>query len=975
VSKKSPTAQRLPGQSGSGRYIFGYAGNSIRKHKSRSISLLLSVVIGVALVASVFVWTDTGTRVAVDDYFSDNLFQFSIQQRYETPVDPSRVFAVKTWVEAHDIVQSSYVVNHSVALLGVTGMNDSHAYLPYPYALNIKDAEVFFVDQTFLSAVQSKFLFNGSFIVEPGKCLVSRRVVEDAQNILNLSLTIGSALDIAVAQLYDNPTTIGDVNRLNITGLQVAGIYELPVSDSVLYGAFSPLSRPNYPGSGYELVFGWNDGIIMARSQLNASQLNTMVSNGRSNGRTLPKLLVRLNSERVLAYGLNQVVDTLRTFKAQLEVAFLGKVDVAGERQLIYLGQYIEAYQSRQTLGVLVMPVVVLSVFLTTFATNIFLSGRRAEVAILRARGASFRQLYAAFLLEFLAIGVIAEFLGMFISLFIGCLIPSSFAFLEFDLAVFLRFFAVVRLQPYVWLVAALACLIPPLVFTMIYVRSFLRTEIYQAMVGIRPPGESDIGVTILYFVGCLALLILFFVAVFSLPATPGVAILQFIYGVAIWVLLCDSGSRIVRRAVAGVTRVFRPVFGEKTSLFVKSMRTRRERIIPLLLILTLTFSVTIYSVVEAQTVDNSAHRQIDYFIGADLRVQSELVPSSRVSEIAAVPGVAEATELVRTSAVIGTTQIELIGIDSAKYLEIGHWDASGMVGDDLATVFNRFNNDPYGIIFPATFAERLGLVVGDTAALFVYDQKSSWVDDRSFTITGLGHSAPGLGYFDPNDPTRPPDATSGFQFQEWSVFAFVHLSYLQGFNNMNDSQLFLASLKADADVSQVQQDVMALGFPTGVYSPATFSLEQAYPDGYLFNRGVISILSVGFLACLSISIIALTLFVGVIVAERKTEYAIMRAVGGTRRQIIAIVIGEFTGLILTSFIASVLLGAVFSWVLMDVLLNLFPFPYVVPFIIVPPYLLLLLILVTVIAAMIVGTYIPARRAGRTNVGRVLRNL
>jgi ABC-type antimicrobial peptide transport system permease subunit len=975
VNEKSSAAERRGGQSGSGWYVLSYAGNSIRKHKSRSLSLLLGVLIGVALVASVFVWTDTGTRVAIDDYFSDNLFQFSAQQRYEFPVDSGRVFAVKAWVDARDITESSYVVYHSVGLLGVASMNNAHPYLPYPYSLNIKDAEVFFADDTFLSAIRTKFVFNGTFAVQPGQCLVSQGVVDDARNVLNLTLTIGSYLDIAVAQVYpDNPSTIGDLNRLNITALRIGGIYELPVFDSVLYNAFPPSSRPNYPASGYELVFGWNDGIVLARSQLNESQLDTLASNGRSNGRTFPKLLMRLNSAKVLAYGLNQVAGIVRGFKAQLEVAFQGKVDVTGERQVIYLEQYIEAYQSRQTLGVLVMPVVVLSVFLTTFATNIFLSGRRAEVAILRARGASFRQLYAAFLLEFIVIGILAEFLGVFLSLFVGCLIPSSSAFLQFDFAVFFRFFAVVRLQPYVWLVAGLACLVPPLVFTMIYVRSFLRTEIYQAMVGISPPGESDIGVTILYFIGCLSLLALFLVSVLMLPATPSVAILQFIYAVAIWVLLSDSGSRVVRRGVAGITRVFRPVFGEKTSLFVKSMRTRRERIIPLLLILTLTFSVTIFSVVEAQTVDNNANRQIDYFIGADLRVKSDWVPSSRVSEIAAVPGVAEATTLVRTYAVIGTTSLVLIGIDNGTFPVIGHWDLSSMLGDDPATVFSRFKTDQYSIIFPATFAEQLGLTVGGQPAMFVYDQNSILVDDRAFTIVGLGHSAPGLGYFDPEDPARPPDVTSGFQFQESKIFALVHLSYLESFNITN-SQLFLASLESNADVNQVQQDIMALGFPTAVYSPTTFSLEEAYPDGYLFNRGVISILSIGFLACLSISIIALTLFVGVIVAERQTEYAIMRAVGGTRRQIIAVVVGEFIGLILTSFIASVLLGGVFSWLLMNVLLDLFPFPYVIPFVIVPPWLLLLFILVTVIAAMAVGTYIPARRAGRTNVGRVLRNL
>jgi ABC-type antimicrobial peptide transport system permease subunit len=205
-------------------------------------------------------------------------------------------------------------------------------------------------------------------------------------------------------------------------------------------------------------------------------------------------------------------------------------------------------------------------------------------------------------------------------------------------------------------------------------------------------------------------------------------------------------------------------------------------------------------------------------------------------------------------------------------------------------------------------------------------------------------------------------------------VFALVNIQYLQNLN-VSETTLFFASQQEGADTEEITEDIRSIGFANQIYSPFTFSVEEAYPEGYLFNKGIISILSIGFLACLSISLIALTLFVGVIVAERQTEYAIMRAVGGTRRQIVSVVVGEFFGLIITSFLVSIVLGSVFSWFLMFVLLNLFPYPYVVPFPLTLPWLLLLMVLGVVIIGMIIGTYVPARRAGRTEVGRVLRNL
>ncbi len=955
---------------GSRRYIASYVGNSIRKHKTRSLSLLLGIVIGVCLVASVFVWTDTGTRVAIDDYFDDNIFQYNVIQRFEYPVDTQMIFSVQSWFMSQSVYEASYVIYQSIGILDGTNRPASDFYYPYPYENNVKDLQTFFVDPSFLTRVESKFNYTGSFSVQPGQCIVSSRVVRDAEQILNQTIEIGNPIDVAVASMHDEPSTIGEIARFNITNVQVVGIYNLPAEDTVLYGTFSGTGRTNYPGSGLENVFGWNDGIIFHYEQLDTGQRDVLTTNA-----IFPRLMVRLNPAEVLAFGLERAPVIIYNVRLQAETAFQGDLIIGGERQLLYLAQYIAAYRSRQTMAVLVAPVIILSIFLTTFATNIFLSGRRSEVAILRARGASFRQLYAAFIMEFIVIATIALFLGMFLSLFVGSLIPSSTGFLIFDLNIFLEFFSVVRLEPLTWLIGIISCIIPPLVFTLIYVRSFLRTEIYQAMVGINPPGESDLLAISFYFIICMILLGAFIYAVLFFPATPMVAILQFIYAVVIWTLLSDAGSRIVRRGVAGLTRGFRSVFGEKAFIFEKSMRTRRERIVPLLLILTLTFSVTVFAVVEAYTVQDNANRQIEYFIGADVRVESGWVPSTRVLEILQVPGVESATPLVRTWGEIASISFAIYGIDTEAYGDIGHWDSSSFVGEAPATVLSRLRDTPTGVVIPRTMAERLGQGVGNNIGIRVYDQGGGGlVQDALFNIVGVGQSAPGLGYFDPDDPIRPPDTTNGFQFQAASQYAFVNLSYLTSLN-MTNTQLILTQINGDTQIDNVKSDISGLGFPTGIYSPTTFSLEEAYPDGYLFNRGVVSILSIGFLACLLISIIALTLFVGVIVSERQTEYAIMRAVGSTRRQIVSIVFGEFMGLILTSFLVALALGFAFSWLLMNVLLSLFPFPFVVPFYLAVPIFVLIIVLGIVIVGMSIGTYVPARRAGRINVGRALRNL
>ncbi|MFX1475619.1 MAG: ABC transporter permease, partial [Promethearchaeota archaeon] len=826
MSGKSSSTTPLVGQTGSGWYVVSYVGGSVRKHKMRTLSLLLGVVIGVALVASVFVWTDTGTRVAIDDYFEDNIFQFSVQPIHTNP--PS-ISAIQTWARAQYLTESSYIVHSTYGFLGIGDMNDSAPYMPasapYPYSYDIKDAEVLFVSNDLLAVIEKKSNVTGSFSVEPDQCLVSERLIEDAYDILNITIGLGDTIDFALAQSYSvnpYPATLGEINRLNLTGIEVVGIYSIEPEDKVLYNAFSGRQRRNYPSSGEERVFGWNDGIIMSRDQPEVD-LEVFTSSVMQ-----PKLLIRADPEEALTAGIENVPQLLLNYKLLMEVDFLNNVAVGGERQIVYLAQYIQAYQSRRTMGVLVAPVIVLSVFLTTFATNIFLSGRRAEVAILRARGASFRQLYAAFILEFIVIGIIGLVLGTMLSLLIGCLIPASTGFLQFDLSIFFRFLAVVRLQPLTWLISFIACLIPPLVFSMIYVRSFLRTEIYQALTGITPVGESDIGVTVMYLIGCIVFLVLFIFLIFLLPSSPSVAVVQFVYAVIIWVFLCDSGSRVVRRGIAGISRLLRPLFGEKTSIFVKSMRTRRTRIVPLLLILTFTFSITVFSVVEAQTVQDNAYRQLEYFIGADLRIESGPVPINRSLEIAAVPGVEDVMPVIRTYSVLGTYSINLIGINVDQYASIGNWDPSSMIGEGYDIVLERLKTQSNGIIFPSTLAERLQRGVGGEVAIDLYI--GSDIYTRGFKIVGLGHSAPGLGYFDFADPSRPIDQTDGaggFSFQEGAVFGLINMQYLQNLN-VSETSLFFASQQDGADTEVIMDNIRSIGFATRIYSPFTFSVEEA---------------------------------------------------------------------------------------------------------------------------------------------------
>ena len=60
-------------------WAIGYALTSLKTFKVRNMGIALILAISVAIPTTVFAWTDTGTRLAVEDYFDNNAYQFSVQ--------------------------------------------------------------------------------------------------------------------------------------------------------------------------------------------------------------------------------------------------------------------------------------------------------------------------------------------------------------------------------------------------------------------------------------------------------------------------------------------------------------------------------------------------------------------------------------------------------------------------------------------------------------------------------------------------------------------------------------------------------------------------------------------------------------------------------------------------------------------------------------------------------------------------------
>jgi ABC-type antimicrobial peptide transport system permease subunit len=100
-----------------------------------------------------------------------------------------------------------------------------------------------------------------------------------------------------------------------------------------------------------------------------------------------------------------------------------------------------------------------------------------------------------------------------------------------------------------------------------------------------------------------------------------------------------------------------------------------------------------------------------------------------------------------------------------------------------------------------------------------------------------------------------------------------------------------------------------------------------------------------------------------------------MRAIGGSKRQIVSMVFSEFSGVVLASLVISIILGAVFGFVMGLLLINMSPFSRALAATLSFPIGFLAIVLFIEILTMVIGAYLPAREAANTDPAVVLRNM
>ena len=960
---------------GNNAYGLSYALSSIRANPFRAFSLALTLSLGISLFASTMVWGDTGIYVSIYEHLEDNAYQLQIQSDIGST-------ALLDQAEAHMLespfIESSYRINSTVGILAGynngtanvdTSFDDTKVYdiTGSMYTEGIKDCRTIFVDNEFLDIIERDLWTQGTFELHEGEVLVSSYFIYLAEYLLDYTLQINDTinLDILLGNDPGAPATLGTLGRTTQNDLRIVGIFDPISTDSMVERALPSTPRANIAATNTRYpVLGLRDSIMILQDAVPISSLP-------ENGFFASSSLLRVSSTALAAAGPEDIVGNL--FSLVIQTQEMYNITWDGADQVWNMQHEVNAYLNSLSLSILALPVILLALFFSVFAADTFMAPRTVEVGIIRSKGASYSQVSSIFLWETLAISSMAVAMGVIFSILFAPLIPATTAFMVFDWNVYSYYISNTVLTIDTPLRAIALTVLPSMLFILYRARLAAQTEIGLTLMEVTED-TTEVVESHGFTIGASVTLLLVVVALMTiLPKDPTFYFLELGLGTAAWFFIAYNGSRISRVGLANISKRLSFILGQKNLISAGYLRMRKGRIIPLMVVLALTMSTTIAFAVQSDSLRVDLDREVTYAVGADLRIACTDREFTFNDTLAEIDGIEQVTPVLRTWARLASIDIELQALNPSIYAEIGNFDVSSFGDENPADVLSALAAIPNGIILSEEHATFLNKTAGDSIQFEMSGVGET--QDVNFIVVGVVYSAPGFGYASVSDiPPSAQGAGFGYQVLSASGYAFTNLNFTAETIEAETANLFLAGLAEGTNQTLLSDALWAL---PGVYpvTPETFNLKDQSLQTSLFLNTVEGLFSIGFVMSLTLSVFALSISLGSVVRERRKEYAVLRAIGGSKRQIVTMVFSEFTGVVLASLVLSILLGMVFGFIMGFLLNNMMPFSRTLVGTTSIPWNFLSIVLIIEIATMVIGAYLPAREASRTEPAVVLRNM
>ncbi|MDB4865887.1 MAG: transporter permease [Cohnella sp.] len=577
--------------------------------------------------------------------------------------------------------------------------------------------------------------------------------------------------------------------------------------------------------------------------------------------------------------------------------------------------QYFDRAKKLRTLmWSLNVPVLIMLGFYMFMVSNLIVDRQKNEIAVLRSRGAARWQIVASFAIEGLVLSIIALALGPLIGLKLTEVLGASNGFLEFVQRARMH----VRLNSDAYLYGALAAAVS---FLMTLVPVLLATRV--TIVGHKQQLARFQKMPLWHkaFLDVIAL----GVAIYELYTFRAklkdirnlglsaddlrIDPLQFVVP-ALFVL--GAGLLLLRfypyvlRLVYWLGRKWWPPSLYATLIQVGRSNSQYQF---LMVFLIMTIAIGVFSAGAARTLNNNTEDRIRYANGADVTLQADWPndkppptpmggpgPGAASPDAAPkvthyieppfdpypkLPGVEAAAKVfVKPDATFYVGEengsATLVGIDTDDFGRTA-WFPDGLTPYPLYQYLNLIASDSRAVLISRTLAEQRKVKPGDT--IF-----AGWgdTDKQPFVVYGIIDYFPG---FNPNPPVGSVDASDAQTKTNAPMLIIGHLSRIQLQLGLEPYQVWL-KLKPGATTEQLYKGIAAAN--PGVTNIINTKLDLVKAKNDPFLMALNGVLTLGFIISILISFVGFLLYWVLSLKGRTLQNGILRAVGLSLRQLVA---------------------------------------------------------------------------------------
>ena len=704
----------------------------------------------------------------------------------------------------------------------------------------------------------------------------------------------GSADGVLIAQqtAANLHASVGDLISIGRPGrtpaqVQVSGIVDLPQADSLFQkiGAVAGAQPKAPPDNVLLLPFAqWHqafDSLAAQRPDLIKTQIHV-------------KLRHNLPSDPAAAF-------TAVTAAASNTEARLAGAGLVGDNLGAALGAARQDALYAQILFLFLgLPGAVLAGVLTFMIANSAADRRRREQALLRARGATARQLLRLAAVEAVAVGLAGALAGLALAAIIGRIVfgSASFGATGGTAAGWAASAAVAGL-----LIAAAAVLVPA------WRDQRATTVAYARRVLGRPQRVwwMRYGVDLWLLLGSAAVFYATSRSGYQLVLVPeGLPTLSVNYWAFAGPALFWAGSALfcwritdllLSRGRPVLARLSRPLAGSLSGTVAASMSRQRR-------ILTRTVTLLALAIVFATStaVFDATYRQqarVDALLtnGADVTVTESpgaLAAPALAQAIARVPGVSSVEPLQHRFAYIGSDLQDLYGVRPATVAGATRLQDAYFTGGTARQLISVLARQPDGILVSAETARDFQLNLGDLVRLRLQDGRTGRLIPVPFHYAGIVKEF----------PTAPRDS-----------FFVANAGYVAARTGSPAVGEFLINTDGTSPPVVGARLRAALGPAVGITDIVTSRRVIASTLTAVDLSGLTKV-ELSFALALAISATALLLTLGFV--ERRRTFALARMLGARPRQLGGFVWSE----VLLTGVAGAVLGAATGWILSQMLVK-----------------------------------------------------